>query len=111
MLSNASVSVIQIVTDTDDLGNSTTETTELVLDWALVAPRSSEERVDSRSPAVITAATIYGPFGTELDADDLLVVFDHSPSMNGEWRVDGMPGDWSLGGWKPGLEVAVKRTP
>ena len=111
MLSNASVSLIQVTTTTDDLGDSTTETVETVLEWALVAPRSSTERVDPRSPAVLTAATIYAPFGTPLDADDLLVVFGHSPSMDGEWQVEGMPGDWSLGGWQAGLEVAVKRTP
>lgn len=110
-LSNAAVSLISVVTTTDDLGNGTTETVETVLDWALVSPRSSTERTDSRSPAVITAASIYGPFATAIDSDDLLVVFGHSPSMDGEWRVEGMPGDWSLGDWRAGFEVAVKRTP
>lgn len=108
-LSNCSVTVRSTVTTTDDLGNSTTETSETTLDWALIAPRSSTERVDSRSPAVITAATIYGPFGTALDSDDVLIVSNHSPSMNGSWQVEGMPGDWSLNGWAPGFEVAVKR--
>lgn len=111
MLSNCAVSVIQIVTTTDDLGDGTMETFETVLDWALIAPRSSTERTDPRSPAVLTAASIYAPFATVLDADDVLVVFDHSPSMDGEWRVEGRPGAWSLGDWKAGLEVAVKRTP
>jgi hypothetical protein len=110
MLSNCTVSVIEVVTDTDDLGDSTMETFETVLEWALIAPRSSTERTDPRAPAVVTAASIYGPFGTALDADDLLVVSGHSPSMDGVWQVEGMPGDWSLGGWKPGFEVAVKRT-
>lgn len=109
MLSNASVSLISVETTTDDLGNSTTETVETVLDWALVAPRSSSERTDPREPAVITAATIYGPFATPIDADDLLVVFDHSPSMDGEWQAEGRSGDWSLGDWRPGFEVAVIR--
>lgn len=109
MLSNATVSVISVETTTDDLGNGTIETTELVLEWALVAPRSSDERSDPRSPAVVTAASIYGPFATAIDADDLIVVADHSPSMNGEWQIDGRSGDWSLNGWKPGFEVAVKR--
>lgn len=110
-LSNCTVVVRSVVTTTDDLGDGTTETDETTLDWALVAPRSSTERTDPRSPAVITAASIYGPFATPLNADDVLVVSGHSPSMDGEWQVDGMPGDWSLGGWKPGFEVAVKRTP
>lgn len=109
MLSNCTVVVRSVTTTTDPLGNTTTETSESTLDWALIAPRSSTERVDPRSPAVVTAASIYGPFGTALNSDDVLVVSGHSPSMDGEWQVEGMPGDWSLGGWKPGLEVAVKR--
>jgi hypothetical protein len=109
MLSNCTVVVRSVTTTTDDLGDSTTETVETVLDWALIAPRSSTERTDPRAPAVVTAASIYGPFGTALDSDDLLIVSGHSPSMDGVWQVEGMPGDWSLGGWKPGLEVAVKR--
>ncbi len=109
MLSNATVSLISVVTTTDDLGDSALETVETVLEWALVSPRSSSERTDPRSPAVLTAATIYGPFATAINADDLLVVFDHSPSMDGEWQVEGRSGDWSLGDWKPGFEVAVKR--
>lgn len=108
-LSNCAVSVIEVVTTTDDLGDSTVETFETVLDWALIAPRSSTERTDPRSPAVVTAASIYGPFATALNADDLLVVSGHSPSMDGEWHVEGMPGDWSLGDWRAGFEVAVKR--
>jgi hypothetical protein len=110
MLSNATVSVIHVTTTDDGLGNTTTETTEEVLEWALFAPRASEERADSRSPAVITSASVYGPFGIELDSDDLIVVSGHSPAANGEWVVEGMPGHWSLGDWRPGLEVAVKRT-
>lgn len=109
MLSNAAVSLVQVVTNEDDLGNSETTTIETVLDWALVAPRSSTERTDPRSPAVITSATIYGPFGTAINADDMLVVFDHSPSMDGEWQIEGRSGDWSLGTTEYGFEVGVKR--
>jgi hypothetical protein len=110
VLSNATVTLRSTTTVTDDLGDSTSTTVETVLDWALVAPRSSTERSDQRSPAVVTAATIYGPFGTALDADDVLIVSGHSPSMDGEWQVEGMSGDWSLGDWRPGFEVAVKRS-
>lgn len=108
-LANCTVVLRSVVTTTDDLGDSTTVTTEETLGWALISPRSSTERVDPRSPAVVTAASIYGPFGTNLNADDLLVVSGHSPSMDGVWQVEGMPGDWSLGDWRPGFEVAVKR--
>jgi len=109
MLSNCTVTLRTVTTTTDDLGDSTTATVDSTLDWALIAPRASTERTDPRSPAVVTAASIYGPFGTALNADDLLVVSGHSPSMNGTWQVEGMPGDWSLGDWRPGFEVAVKR--
>lgn len=111
MLSNATVSVISVVTTDDGLGNTTTETVETVLEWALVAPRSSSERSDPRSPAVVSAASVYGPFGVDLDADDLVVISGHSPTFDGEWLVDGLPGQWSLGGWRPGFEVAIKRAP
>lgn len=109
MLSNATVSVVSVTTDDDGLGNTTETTVETVLEWALVAPRSSSERVDPRSPAVVTAASVYGPFGTDLDSDDLIVIADHSPTFDGVWQVDGLPGQWSLGGWRPGFEVAIKR--
>lgn len=108
-LSNATVSVISVTTENDGLGNTTTETVETVLDWALVAPRASDERVDPRAPAVVTAASVYGPFGTDLDADDLIVIADHSPTFDGEWQIEGLPGQWSLASWRPGFELAVKR--
>lgn len=110
MLSNCTVTVRSVVTTTDDLGNSTTIPTDTPLAWALISPRSSNERTDPRSPAVISAATIYGgPFGTPLNSDDVLIVSGHSPSMDGEWQVEGRSGDWSLSDWRPGFEVAVKR--
>jgi hypothetical protein len=109
MLSNCTVVVRSVTTTMDDLGDSTTATSDTPLAWALISPRSSTERVDPRSPAVVTAASIYGPFATVLDADDLLIVSGHSPSMDGTWQVEGNSGDWSLGEWRPGFEVAVKR--
>lgn len=111
MLGNATVSLVAVTTTTDDNGDSTTETVETVLDWAAIAPRASSERVDPHSPAVVTAAMLYGPFGTAINADDLVVVFNHSPSMNGEWQIEGRSGDWSspFTGWRPGFEVALKR--
>jgi hypothetical protein len=69
-----------------------------------VAPRTTAERVDSRSPAVITGLTVYGPRVT-LKASDRLVI-------NGDtYEIDGIPGDWSspFTGWQPGIEVAVVR--
>ena len=108
-LSNATVTIRRVTTTSGDLGDTTETTADEVLDWALFTPRSSNERSDPRAPAVITAATIYGPFGTELDADDLIIVADHSPSANGTWQVEGLPGQWKLNDWAPGFEVAVTR--
>lgn len=109
MLSNCTATLRSTTTDTDDNGDSTSVTVETALAWALVAPRTSTERVDPRSPAVVTAATLYGPFGTAIDSDDLVVIAGHSPTFDGEWRVEGMPGQWSLNGWRAGLEVALTR--
>jgi hypothetical protein len=108
-LSNCTVTIVHTEVTTSDLGDGTSVTTETVLEWALFAPRSSQERVDSRSPAVITAGTIYGPFGTDVDADDTLVIAGHSDTVDGAWQVEGIPGQWSLNDWQPGFELAVKR--
>jgi hypothetical protein len=108
-LSNCTVTIVHTETTDNGLGDTTTETTETELEWALFAPRSSQERVDPRSPAVITAGTIYGPFGASVDADDTLVIAGHSDTVDGAWQVEGMPGQWSLNDWRPGFEVAVTR--
>jgi hypothetical protein len=108
-MSNATVTVVSTTTTTDDYGNSTTDTIEKTLDWALISPRSSAERSDPHSPAVITGAALYAPFDTAIDADDTLIVANHSPAMDGTWQVDGMAGAWSLNEWKAGVEVALKR--
>lgn len=108
-LSNATVTVVSTTTTTDDNGDSTTTTTQAVLEWALIAPRSSTERTDPHSPAVITGAALYAPFDTVIDSDDTVIVADHSPAMNGTWQVEGDPGAWSLNSWQPGTEIALKR--
>lgn len=110
-LSNATVTVISVVEDDDGLGNTTEERTETVLAWALVAPRTSVERVDPRAPGVVTAGAVWGPFGTPINSNDLIVIADHSPSMNGEWQAEGNSGDWSLGATEFGFELAIKRVP
>lgn len=109
MFSNCTVVLTSVTTTTDDVGDQTTSSVSRVLEWALIAPRSSSERTDPRAPAVVSAASIYGPFGSPLNADDVLIVSGHAASMNGTWQADGIPGDWSLGDWRPGFELAVKR--
>jgi hypothetical protein len=108
---NCTATLRTVTTTTDDNGDTSIATADTVLDWAIIAPRSSVERVDPHAPAVITAATLYGPGGTAIDSDDLVIIADHSPAMNGEWQIDGVAGDWKspYSDWHPGVEVALKR--
>lgn len=108
-MNNATVTVVSTTTTTDSHGDSTTATAEATLAWALVAPRTSAERVDPHAPAVITSATLYAPYDTAIDSDDTVRIADHSAAMDGIWQAEGMPGPWGMDGWKPGLEVALTR--
>lgn len=107
--SNCTASVTSVTTTTDTHGDSTTTEETATLEWALIAPRASSERVDPHAPAVITAATLYGPYDTVIRADDTVTITDHSAAMDGVWQIEGLPGAWGMGGWKPGLEVALSR--
>lgn len=111
MTSNATVTQRTVTTTVDEYGDATVVTADTVWAWGIIAPRTSVERVEPHSPAVVTAATIYGPGGTAIDSDDLLIVSGHSPTMDGTWQVEGIPGDWKspYTDWHPGIEVAVKR--
>lgn len=88
----------------DGTGSPTTES------WGpcAIAPRTSIERADSRTPAVVVGLTVYGP-PREFAATDQVVI--PSGPYAGTWEVDGVPGDWSspFTGWHPGVEVALKR--
>lgn len=99
------VTVRNTVAVVDDLGDSD-DASPTTSEWGpcAVAPRTSTERADSRSPAVITGLTIYGP-KRELKATDQLVI-------DGDvYDIEGIPGDWTspFTGWEPGIEVAVTR--
>ena len=109
MFANCTATLRSVSTDRDEYGDETTTSADTVLEWALIAPRTSSERTDQRSPAVVTAATLYGPFGADLDADDLVVISGHSPTFDGVWSIEGLPGQWSLNGWSAGFEVALTR--
>lgn len=112
MVGNATVAVVSVTTTTDPDGNDTTIESVTQLEWAAVAPRSSTERTDFSAPAVITDAALYAPAAAAIDADDTVRVSNHSPAMDGDWQIAGMPGVWSspFSEWRPGLEVALKRT-
>lgn len=111
MTGNCTATLTSVTTTKDDYGNESTSTSTAVLTWAIIAPRSSSEGPDPHAPAVITAATLYGPGGTAINSDDRVTITNHSPAMNGEWLIDGSAGDWKspFDDWHPGIEVALKR--
>lgn len=99
------VTLVSTTTTDDGLGNTTDETTS---DDYLVryAPRSSSERTDNRTPAVLSGATLYARGEFPVYAADSIVIADQHPMIDGTWQVDGDAGYWGVG-----VEVAIKRTP
>ncbi len=108
-MNNATVTLVVTTTTTDEYGDSTSTTTETPLTWALVAPRSSDEHADTNTPAVVTAATLYGPYGEAPAFVDEVIVADHSAAFDGRWTIEGLVGPWALDSWRPGFECALKR--
>lgn len=95
------VTAIEVVTTTDDLGDTTTSQTERDVPGTLFEPQQATERTDSRSPGVVTPAKFYLPTALELNADD--VILDAAGVL---WQVEG-----GSSVWQDQTEVAVKRTP
>ncbi len=97
-------------TSAEDIYGDSTTTSPTDTSWGpcALAPRASTERVDNRTPAVVTALTIYGP--QPGPGSGALLVIPSGPYA-GTWEVEGIPGVWSspFTGWAPGVEVAVKR--
>lgn len=77
----------------------------LVIEGAGVAPRVSNEPTQDARTAVITGLVVFLPAGTDITAQDRLLVRDEV------WEVDGDVGLWKnpFTGWTPGLEVALRR--
>jgi hypothetical protein len=105
MFRDITITVTSVTVTDDGLGNTTETTTNATVPGVLFAPRSSSERTDSRTPAVITGGTIYkrGP-GLTVDANDRITISGVSPMIDGTWQVEGEPGYWGAG-----TEVAVVR--
>lgn len=90
--------VLEEQVTTDAYGDTTTVEVSTDVAGCLFAPRSSTERADSRTPAVITGASLYAPAGTVISPTSKIIV-------NGEtYTVEGQPGDWGVG-----IEVALQR--
>lgn len=98
------VTLVSVVTTTDDLGDATETTTSTTYDAVRLAPRTSSERVDSRSPAIVTGATLYRRDAFPVTPDDRIIIADQHPLIDGTWQVEGDPGYWGRG-----VEVAIKR--
>lgn len=103
--SGVTITVRTVTTTDDGLGNTTETVVESSWGPCAVAPRYATESTDPRVPPVIVGKTVYGPTRA-LDSNDRLVI------DGVVYEVDGLPGEWSspFTGWKPGMEVPVKRT-
>lgn len=75
------VTVVQVTTTDDGLGNTTTTTLEQDVSGVLFEPQQATERTDSRSPGVVTPAKFYLPVALTLDADDVILHDGY------EWQV------------------------
>jgi hypothetical protein len=99
------VTLTSVTTTTDDLGNTTETTTTADYDQVRFVPRSSTESNDSRTPKVITAASLYRRGEFPVDEDDTITIAGQHDQIDGTWRVEGQAGRWATG-----VEVAIKRT-
>lgn len=99
MIGETTVTVIQVTTTTDDLGDQTTVTTQQVVDGVMFEPQQGVERTDPQSPGVVTPAKFYLPIPLQLDADDVIV------------DADGVRWNVTAGSsvWHDQTEVAVTR--
>lgn len=98
------VTLVTVATTRDQYGDETTSEVRRPYDRVRFAPRSSEERSDSRAPAVITAASLYRRGDFPVGRDDRIEIAGQSEFVNGTWQVEGDPGFWGRG-----IEVAIKR--
>jgi hypothetical protein len=93
----------------NDYGDTTVTEVRTTVERVLYAPRSSTERTDPHSPAVLTAASLYFLAGVTLDADDAIEITGVHPLVDGVYEVEGRPGYWGRLGDVEGVEVAVNR--
>lgn len=100
----ATVTLVRRVKSGEDaFGNDTFSTTSQTVVGAY-SPGGSSEQVQGQD-VVVTQPTVYLPTGTDLRAVDAI-------DIGGErFEVDGTPGEWQnpFTGWRPGLEVRLRR--
>ena len=78
--------------------------TQLDTIGCVVAPRTRTEVLERGRNGTIDGLTLYGPFGLQIAAGDMV-------EIDGElWEVEGIPGRWSTpGGVGTGVEVPLRR--
>lgn len=89
---------------TDRYGDRSEVSSHQLSGCALAAQRSSEDT--ARAGTVATEQLLYGPYGADLTAQDVVVLPDGT-----EWEVDGSPESWRspFTGWEAGVQVRVRR--
>jgi len=92
------VTVRQISSTGDGLGNSVGTTANVTVGGVLFEPQQATERTDANSPGVVTPAKFYLPVPLQLDADDEIVADGIT------WQVIGGSSVWGTQ-----TEVPVKR--
>ncbi|MGZ6806389.1 MAG: hypothetical protein ACXVGG_07115 [Mycobacteriaceae bacterium] len=87
----------------DAFGNDVYSTTTVAVSGAF-APGGSSEQLQGQD-VVITQPTVYLPAGTDVSAVDAIDVAGQ------RFEVDGSPNDWQnpFTGWRPGVEVKLRR--
>lgn len=100
------VTLVTVTTTDDGLGNTTETPTPTVYEGVRFAPRSSSERTSTRSPAVLTGATLYRRGSFPATPAARVIIAGQDPLIDGTWQVEGDPGYWGAG-----IEVAIQRTP
>jgi hypothetical protein len=95
--------VKRVKSGTDAFGNDVFSTTSVDVLGAFT-PGGSSEQVQGQD-VVITQPTVYLPAGTDVSAVDAIDV------AGDRYEVDGSPNDWRnpFTGWRPGVEVKLKR--
>ncbi|QIX27472.1 hypothetical protein ncot_13285 [Nocardioides sp. JQ2195] len=96
------VTHVQVTETTDDYGNTVTVETPVDVPRCLLAPRSSTERTDPHSPAVISGSQLYMPARSTPPAPADYFLIDGK-----RYDAEGEPGVWP----GRGIEVAVKHIP
>lgn len=105
MNSTIKVTLVSTTETTDDYGNTNSTTSSKDYDQVRFAPRSSNERRSSQTPAVITAASLYRRGEFPATPQDSIVITNQHPHIDGTWQVEGDAGQWTSG-----VEVAIRRT-